>query len=590
VGVNVRTVQSFWNVVKYALTLPASQSSIHLLPIWEPGVVASLYGMASWQINPEFYSSELASLVPQLNTVERQLRAVVNLLHATGKTVGMDVIPHTDRYSEMALAQPQYFEWLVRQGMRITNHRANLHTQVQQAIGQWLQQVGPAVAVSGLPPSLAQFFGPAVPEATRLRVLFGEPQDYHGRLQRRAALVDWLYRCGLEPVPATMAPPYRGLEVDPDPAAQVVDFAGREWRDYRITEPQKMSRVFGPLARYKFYGRLEDNQNWAVDFDTPRTAVWDYFCEHYAAVQREYNFDFMRGDMSHVQMRPEGVPDPVPAYYDPLGAVKLRIQRDVPYFGYFAESFLAPDNVMGYGNEVAHLTASHADTTLGDLQSMVVGEELFVTEFQRYLSIQANSAVVPNFTLLTADKDDPRFDKFYLHANEARLFIGLFLTDTPSYVGLGFEQRDPHPQPAPNEHYTKLYVFHLDHGPKMTRGPYQWGQNVALFQRLQRIQQLAAALLPELTGAITRWLLPPDPSQEVAVISWTQSTPSRYVFVVNLGSNPVTTRIRLSKTTLGKLLFTTHPANAVKASVIEADSYLTGIPAGGCLAYESEAG
>jgi hypothetical protein len=84
VGINVRTIQSFWNVVKY-FTLPASQSSIHLLPIWECGVVASLYGMAGWNINPEFYDAELASYYPHLDTVEKQLKVVVNILHALGK-------------------------------------------------------------------------------------------------------------------------------------------------------------------------------------------------------------------------------------------------------------------------------------------------------------------------------------------------------------------------------------------------------------------------------------------------------------------------------------------------------------------------
>ena len=48
VGINVRTIGSFWNVVKYALTLSSAQDAIHLLPIWEPGVVGSLYGMSSW--------------------------------------------------------------------------------------------------------------------------------------------------------------------------------------------------------------------------------------------------------------------------------------------------------------------------------------------------------------------------------------------------------------------------------------------------------------------------------------------------------------------------------------------------------------
>ena len=37
VGINVRTVQTFWNVVKYLLTVPAAIDSVHLLPIWEPG-------------------------------------------------------------------------------------------------------------------------------------------------------------------------------------------------------------------------------------------------------------------------------------------------------------------------------------------------------------------------------------------------------------------------------------------------------------------------------------------------------------------------------------------------------------------------
>ena len=97
VGINVRTIGSLWSVVPYSLTLPAAQDALHLLPIWEPGVVRSLYGPCSWCINPELYSARLHAEVPHLDDVQRQLRAVVNLLHACGRTVGMDVIPHTDR-------------------------------------------------------------------------------------------------------------------------------------------------------------------------------------------------------------------------------------------------------------------------------------------------------------------------------------------------------------------------------------------------------------------------------------------------------------------------------------------------------------
>ena len=535
VGVNVRTIQSFWNMVKYALTLPDSQSSIHLLPMWEPGVVASLYGMASWRINPEFFSTELYHLVPQLDTVEKQLKAVVNLLHAMGKTVGMDVIPHTDRYSEMVIAQPQYFEWLRRKDMVITEYRADLHEAAQGAIMSWLVRNGSANFNHSYPGDTHLFFGKGLNEEERLEILFGAPYDYEKRLARRASLVDWLFHKGYEPVPATMAPPYRGLEVDPDPAAQVVDFAGREWRDYRITKPEKMSRVFGPLTRYKFYDRLNDNQDWGIDFSNPRKDVWDYFCTHYAAVQEAYNLDFMRGDMSHVQMRPEGVPSEVDEFYDPLGAVKNYVGQKVPYFGYFAESFMAPPGVMAYGDEVEHLVASDADTTLGDLQSMVVGEAEFMSNFSRYLQVAAEHPVVPNFTLITGDKDDPRFDRFYLRGNEARLFIGLF-SDMPSYQGLGFSQRDPHPEPAPNEHYTKLYVFHLDKGPKATHGPYTWGKNGELFHNLLRIRQFGEEYWPTIKNSKTKWLIPPDPTAKQLLIAWTQEVESKILFVVNLGT------------------------------------------------------
>jgi len=112
VGVNVRTVGDYGGVVKYALTLPASVDALQLLPIWEPGVVESLYGIAGWNLNTEFFSDELYALAPHLDSTSRQLRAVSNLLHVMGRAVGMDVIPHTDRFSEAALGTPDLFEWM----------------------------------------------------------------------------------------------------------------------------------------------------------------------------------------------------------------------------------------------------------------------------------------------------------------------------------------------------------------------------------------------------------------------------------------------------------------------------------------------
>ena len=541
VGINVRTIQNFWNVVKYSFTLPATYNAIHLLPIWEPGVVASLYGMASWNINPEFFSQELYEAQPQLDTIEKQLKVVVNILHATGRAVGFDAIPHTDRYSEIVLANPQHFEWLRRKEDQIIDHSANLHLKVEQLIWQWLQEHQASLTALELPDTSDGFFSSSYPEEERLQALFGHLHDYGQRANRRSSLLKALYKEGYEPAPATMAPPYRGLIVNPDESTISVDDEGMDWREYIIEKPHEMSRVFGPLTRYKMYERKNDNQDWKIDFSKPRLETWHYFLEHFKSIQQTYHFDFMRGDMSHVQMRPDGVPQQTTPYYDFHQAIKDAIQAEVPYFAYYAETFLTAPNFMAYGNEADHLELSKADVTLGDLQSMVSGSTAFMANFRWYLDMANTRTFTPCFTIMTGDKDDPRFDRFYTNANEARMFTGFFLTDIPSYMGLGFECRDVHHTPAPNEHYTKLYVFKIDSGHKATQGPYIFGKNVQLFYRLSRIRQFAEQHLDEhLRNKKTLWLLPPDATAGTKVIAWTQHDSPQFIFIANLdGENGI---------------------------------------------------
>ncbi|MCU0469791.1 MAG: hypothetical protein MUF58_14425 [Arcicella sp.] len=559
VGINVRTIGSFWNVVKYTLTLPEAQSSVHLLPIWECGVVASLYGIASWNINPEFYDAELAIAFPHLNTVEKQLKVVVNLLHLMGKTVGMDVIPHTDRYSEVSLANPQFFEWLQRREFEIINHTENLHEKVQERILDFLYQYGGTIS-EYYPRKKEDFFNNSIyPEADRLRFLFGEKTNLEARNKRRNQLINHLFSEGYEPVPATMAPPYRGLEVDFREEAKTVDDDGRVWRDYVITKPEGMSRVFGPLARVKLYECKNDNQDWEIDFTKPRTEVWEYMADKYLKIAQTYHFDFMRGDMSHVQMNPAGTPTDPDVYYDIHKYIKNAIRQAKPYFGYFAESFLAPPNTMAYGVEEDHLEGSDTDTTLGDLQSMVVGTNQFVSEFARYHYLLRTRTFAPNFTIMTADKDDPRFDEFYLKGNELRMFIGLFLTDMPSYMALGFEQRDPHPTPAPNEHYTKLYVFQLSEGEKATHGKYVWGQNGVLFGNLTALKCISEKINNDIKHQKTKWLIEPDFNGEQKVIAWTQAENPKYIFVINLSLTQISVHEALHSILTDKiLLFSTE--------------------------------
>ncbi len=542
VGINVRTVGDLAGVVKYALTLPGGWDSIHLLPIWEPGVVESLYGIASWNLNTRFFSNELYETAPQLDTTAKQLRAVSNLLHAMGKTIGMDVIPHTDRFSEVAVGNPDLFEWMRVVDREIVDHSNDLARVVEQVIFEWLLENGSASNGNGLPSESTLLF--SLPESERLALLFGPVDDLYGRIERRVSLIRVLKGQGLEPVPATMGVPFRGIEVDPNPSHTVVDEYGMSWPDYVIANPEPMSRVFSPLARFKLYDRLDDNSNWEIDFSKPREHVWKYVCDHYARARHIGNFDFMRGDMSHVQMRRDGVPEAVDGYYDILGTVKTHIQEEeqAPWFGYFAETFLPPRDVFQFGEEMDHLEASLADATLGDLQSTVVGSREFLLRFRRYVDDLETRMCAPAFTIGTADKDDPRFDEFYRAGNEARFFTALFLTDMPTYVGMGYEIRDVHLEPVDNERYTKLFVFR-EHGesnryPSKARfgDDFIWGENEDLFRRLTLLRQYADGVLSRISGSTTHWLIPPDATGERGIAAWIQESgdgADRWVFVVN---------------------------------------------------------
>ena len=536
IGVNVRTIGNFFNVIKYALTLPKSQDSIHLLPIWEPGVVGSLYGMASFNINPQFYSQELANAIPQLDNVEKQLEFVINILHVMGKSVGMDVIPHTDRFSEMVIANPRYFEWIRRVGGRIMSNSENLYRDIEEIIWLYLHRHGTA---NGTPLSYSRnvFFSPEIPiltEEQRLEILFGHKTDYEGRLRRRIELMQDMIYQGYETLPMTMAPPYRGLHIKSEDFT--IDDKGNRWYTYVFNEPQAMSRVFGPLARYKFYHSRNDNANWELDFKNPNKYVWNYFSQKVYDCQKQYNFDFMRGDMAHVQPRAEGVPAKIDEYYDPLRAVKKYIQnKGVKHFGFFAETFLVEPDFMGYGDELQHLEAIEADSTLGDLQSAVVGSEEYLQKTKNYLHWLKTRKFAPNYTIITADRDAPRFDRFYQTGNHLRFFISLFLTDMPSYMSLGFETRNLHLERGTNEEYSKLYVFEIQddkEAEKVTKGAYHWGKNFDQFSIFQQIKTLTENIWEEIKTREVNWLLEPNEQQKLMV--WTLQDHSKYIFVANL--------------------------------------------------------
>jgi len=238
-------------------------------------------------------------------------------------------------------------------------------------------------------------------------------------------------------------------------------------------------------------------------------------------------------------MRPEGVPAVAGAYYDPLRAVKQKIQETTPHFAYFAESFLERPGFMAYGDEVEHLERSEADVTLGNLQSLVPGSPEFWATVDHYLTIEAKSSVTPAWTVITGDKDDPRFDHFHHWGELARAFTGLFLGKLPLYFSLGFEQRDRHFQRAANEVYSKLYVFQETRGDKAVSGPFVWGDNLGLFADWTRLQNFAAGLMAHLGAAqVLGATAGAGEGQEGRVLAWLRPASDgegTYLFVAHFG-------------------------------------------------------
>ena len=136
-------------------------------------VVKSLYGIAGWNLNYEFFSDERNHTCRTSTRSSASPRATSNLLHLMGKTVGMDVIPHTDRFSEPDLATPDLFEWM--QGRTAASSTTatgrGVPSRMRSSGGSTTRRRGRDREV----PRPGDVLLPT--EADRLRVLFGDPGD-----------------------------------------------------------------------------------------------------------------------------------------------------------------------------------------------------------------------------------------------------------------------------------------------------------------------------------------------------------------------------------------------------------------------------
>ncbi len=553
VGLNPRAIGTFWDIVKYAMTLP--EDAIHILPLHEPGYGESLYARVNWQLNDEFLDPDLAAR--GFTTPEAQLKLVTNVLHAMGKKVGMDAVPHTDRFSEEVFAYPDYFEWIHLNADQTAilpfapenPEGTGTYDQVKSVIFNFVAENGPAIP---LPPDVSlsreTFFNDeVVPENLRYRILFGEPANKQQRLDRRVALLQLMQKKGFITAPVVDGPPYRPFKLAPNTHTAHTELIVHD----ELTD-RSPKGITGTLAPYRVFQLQADG---SLNYDLADLNVLKYFARQLKAMQQAYNFDFIRADMSHIQMRAEGPMEPIrpglPENKMELWAyLKYQLQKQAPYFATLSEDFLISDDICGYGNSRQNNHARNVDVVLGNVANQplvaspgILSSPLDIQHIKHHYNIIGNLSFRPSIAMFTTDSDNPKMN--FLHNNTVniiRAVLGYFLNN-PSYMGAGFEVLEERPLPTMSEQgklleienprkYSRYYIAQPSFLNYRTQ-PYQWGENHTFHQTMTRLRKVYVQLQDKLK-TLGHWWVDTD---KAAVGAWTyydkNTKQPELLFVVN---------------------------------------------------------
>jgi len=520
VGINPRAMGKFWNMAQYAATKSTDENAFHLLPVFKNSM-DKLYQPINWDLTTEFFDPKLAQKYPQLNTPEAQLKVTINLMHLMGKTVGMDVMRHTERGGEDVFLHPEFFEWVKIKDNSIIDRRDDLHTEAETVIKNFLNNYGDGrtlthVQENALPPTHARgmnfiaegktitgkpyqawhdFFKShaefnLAAEKERAEILFGPETHPRLRLERRVLLMNHLKAHGLFTTPVVDVPPYAPVQLGR------MDKNG--WPVFKINDAfnQKegaFQSIFGSLTPYKLFHLNPDGSH---DTSRPVKAVWQYLAQRYLAFQRDYGFSFMRGDMAHVEPRfRENQHNPQTSHkewYDLFGYIlhTIQTQGNAPYFAFLPEALMWAKD--WYQNRpLDHIRNMNSTVALGSLQHVPLGEDTnFANDFKAHMANGQHIGVPMASSIMTADSDDAHHQHLYgsTHKNMVRLFVGLF--HRPTYLGMGFELKGNN-WPYPNDSHEAM-TRQTTHGlMNASRGtPYQWGNNPDAYENYTRLRNL----------------------------------------------------------------------------------------------------
>ncbi|MFM7467964.1 MAG: hypothetical protein ACKO37_00465 [Vampirovibrionales bacterium] len=435
VGVPHTVTGSYFHTVQYAMSIP--EGSIHLLPFTEHS--GSVYAATSWKPDATYIHPELSR--KGLSTPEAQLAFTISMLHALGKRVGFDLVPHVDRFAEPVFTAPSLFEWLhinpKTHRLVTPQNRDTTHEAVEALLITYLKTHGSALGTPLSPETLQgkTFF--SLPESTKSELLFGTG-TLESRTAHRVKLMQWIRQHGYDPVAQAGAAPYRPVTLK----KMVPDGHGQWWPEFTLLGLKKGMRddIVGNVTPYKLYHVFPDG---TPDITRPNVEAWNYLTRHTEDWVKRYQFDFLRADMAHIQQTHSNPQQPYDTHQPPefYHVLKKHLQtQGHPAFATFAESFLLHGIVSG-AKDMAH---KGFNGVLGPFQYIASESKDYRRNLYDWLerSLFSRDPFKVSLSSMTTDSDQAHHNDLFNNtaAHTLRLFLGYFLP-LPAYNGMGVESR-----------------------------------------------------------------------------------------------------------------------------------------------------
>ena len=527
IGVNPRALGSFINIVKYALTF--NENAIHIMPFFETGHQGSLYVQNSWRISDEYLDKELFK--DGFDTSKKQLKLTINLLHAMGKAVGFDVLPHVDSFSEIVFLNPKYFEWA-----KLNNDKSSqlfapeidynkIYLEVEYEIKNFVKNRQPEHNSD-----IDTLFKKNTSEDERHSIIFGnDPTKWE---EIRIALLHHIRSKGYETLPVVEHAPTRPITFE-----KIIKSSNHNWAQFRVKNKAKDAVILGCVTPYKWY--KIDSEGFA-DTSKPEDEVWDYFINKYKNIQKEFNFDFIRADMAHNQISHSSKNAENLCGREFWKELKHSIQKNSPYFATLAEAFYNTYYIDGYSDMIN----KDFDVVLGNLNYKFLDQD-YINHIKDFIQIYPQHfTFAPCICTFTNDADKKENNIFYQSplANEIRIFCAYFL-ELPSYMGMGYELRNL--LPKTKSEYSFNYIKKMDK-------PYKWGKNEEFLSSVFEMREIFAKIKEEISEPMIK--LCNTNSVSLAWLYCGKNSIPQYLFCFNLELDKNEVEINLSNNCQNKFL------------------------------------